>query len=112
MKKLVAVAALAAALAGCDAPADTIAGKIASGVEKACAFRVDYAWMLDTVTKLDVTIQMADQLVAHICDQFLAARSGALGLIDDGCKWGSIVVNGEKVCIEGEPVPAEPEKKE
>lgn len=106
MKKLFLVAALAVGLAGCDAPADTIAGKIASGVEKACAFRVDYAWMLETVTQLDVTIQMADQLVAHICNQFLAARGDSMmGLMEsDGCKWGSIEIGGKKVCIEGEPV--------
>lgn len=110
MKRILAlIVALPLALAGCDAPPETIAGKIMEKVELACAFKADYAWLTDVIVKADITAQMVDELATQICTSVIAARTEPppLSLYSNSskrCMWGEIEVNGEKVCIEGAPV--------
>ena len=90
-------------LSACDAPPETIAGRIQDGVVKACAFKADYAWLTEVVTKTDATVQMVDQMIDQICGAVTAAR-GTQTLVSPKCPFGAIEVDGQIVCIEGEPV--------
>jgi hypothetical protein len=105
LRKITIAAAMAAMLAGCDAPPDTIAGKVQDAVLKVCAFRADYTWLLDVVKQSNITVQMVDGLVLQICSGVEAARGGIDGsqslMGGKDCPNGSIVVNDEEVCIEG-----------
>lgn len=112
---LLALCVLPLALLGCDAPPDTIAGKIQDQVVKICNFKADYAWLTEVVVKADVTVQAVDTFANTICEQVIAARGGALGsgtgavgLIQQ-CPYGSIIIDGNTICIEGEDVPPKEE---
>lgn len=103
MKRYVAVVAFPLLILGCDAPPETIAGKIMVKVEQVCAFRADQAWLTALVAKMDATIQMADQLATAICNGVIQSRTQQTkGLTSSQCPNGYIIVESEVICIEGE----------
>lgn len=110
MAKIMQLAVVCLGLASCDAPVDTIAGRVQDAVLKACDFRASYSWLVEIVTKADVTVGAVDALVLQICAGVQGAREGLDGAqsLKSGkdCLNGSIVVAGEEVCIEGEDAPA------
>jgi hypothetical protein len=98
-----AVMAMCLAIGACDAPPETIAGKVIAKVEQICTFRASQTWLEEVIAKANATIQMVDELANQICVGVNTARnSPALGLKSSDCPHGSIVVAGEVVCIEGE----------
>lgn len=102
---LPSAAILSLMVLGCDAPPETIAGKIQAGVEKACAFHADYQWLTDVVVKADLTVQAVNTMVTKICTGIVEARAvTTYSLVKPRCPYGEITIDGKTVCIEGKPV--------
>ena len=117
MRTLALLFAACIGLASCDAPPDTLAGRIQTAAEKACNFRADYDWLVEVVTKADITAQAVDAFAQHLCERVIAARAlpntpqALLPQTTPYCPNGSIEIEGQTICIKGEDVP-EPDIKE
>jgi hypothetical protein len=105
-------AALAAALlslAGCGGGSADVVSKVQAGIVKGCDFIADYEWLRTIVAKLDVTntATAIDGAVTLVC-RGVNAKYGKVALLisndERPCPKGEIVVDGKRICIEGEKI--------